>query len=333
VRTLALSIGIALAVSTCASSGIVIVDPSGAGYATIQAGINAALEGDIVLVLPATYRGPWNRDLALHGKNIVLLSFYGPETTIIDCEGMCCGITLEAGIDSTSVIDGFTFRNGGALGGSGGAMKSIGAGAVVRNCIFDGNTAGQGGAIRIESEPAPRINHCIFSGNTADLGGAIDVTDADPLIEWCTFYKNVADDGGAIRSTDSAPAITNCTFSSNWGSALSLGASSAVIERSIIAFSESGVAVAGGANSEILHSCIYANAGGDSLDGYHHDNLFVDPLFCDLSTDYHTLCQNSVCLPVNNPWLVQMGSRAQGCGACASPVETRSWGAIKARFR
>lgn len=55
-------------------------------YSRIASAIDAAFEGDTVLVAPGTYTGPGNRDIQFYGKDIVLLSEGGPEVTIIDCQ-------------------------------------------------------------------------------------------------------------------------------------------------------------------------------------------------------------------------------------------------------
>jgi len=89
-------------------------------YPTMQAGIDAAAEGDTVLVADGTYTGGGNRDLDFGGVNMVVMSENGPEVTSIDCEGDSLdshrGFYFHSGEDSTAVVQGFTIRNGYAAG-------------------------------------------------------------------------------------------------------------------------------------------------------------------------------------------------------------------------
>ena len=61
-------------------------------YAHIQAAIDAAIDGDTIIVADGTYTGLGNKDLDFKGKAITVISKNGAENTIIDCEGGWEGI-------------------------------------------------------------------------------------------------------------------------------------------------------------------------------------------------------------------------------------------------
>jgi len=84
-----------------------------AGQPTIQAGIDAAVNGDLVLVAPGTYV----ENIDFLGKAIIVKSEDGPESTHIDGSnplnpdfGSVVVFINEEGADS--VLDGFTLKQG-----------------------------------------------------------------------------------------------------------------------------------------------------------------------------------------------------------------------------
>jgi len=85
-------------------------------HATIQAAIDAAVNGDTVLVADGTYKGLGNKNLDLKGKAITVKSENGAGVTIIDCEGSGRGFYLHSGETVKSVVSGFTVTNGAPTG-------------------------------------------------------------------------------------------------------------------------------------------------------------------------------------------------------------------------
>src|SRR5262245_55631204 len=75
---------------------------------TIQQGIDAAVDGDTVLVTPGVY----SETLDFHGKAITVASESGRDATVIDGHGAAPVATFASGEGRTSVLAGFTLRGG-----------------------------------------------------------------------------------------------------------------------------------------------------------------------------------------------------------------------------
>ena len=75
---------------------------------TIQAGIDAASDGDTVLVAPGTYF----ENIDFKGKGITVRSSSGPEVTVIDGNQTGQVVRFDSGETIDSIIEGFTITNG-----------------------------------------------------------------------------------------------------------------------------------------------------------------------------------------------------------------------------
>jgi hypothetical protein len=78
---------------------------------TIQQAIDAAVNGDVVLVAPGTY--PERIDFK--GRIITVASEQGPELTIIDAGGAGTVVTFKSGETRNAILSGFTIRGGANL--------------------------------------------------------------------------------------------------------------------------------------------------------------------------------------------------------------------------
>lgn len=165
-------------------------------YRTIQEAVNAAANGDIVLVADGIYTGDGNRNIELLGKAITVRSLNGAASTTIDAGASestyFIGFNLHHNETNATVIEGFTIRGGHAFNGAGMHLQGS----------------------------SPTIRHCTFTDNQADCWGAGLYFDGDasPLIADCVFDSNIsADDGGAIFGLSGSPVITNTRMTNNVG--------------------------------------------------------------------------------------------------------------------
>ena len=181
-------------------------------YPTIQAGIDAADGGDIVLVADGTYVGPGNKDLDFNGKAITVQSENGPESCVIDLQGNGRGFYFHSGETKSSVLSGFTITNGMADYGGGIRCSSE---PTITNCKIIGNTAERSGGGIFCAVRSCTIINCMIINNTAILGGGVYISHARTQITNCTITGNRAtSQGGGIYVNDSAANITNSIL---WG--------------------------------------------------------------------------------------------------------------------
>ena len=201
---------------------------------TIQAGIDAAVNGDEVVVAPGTY----NENIDFSGKAITLRSSSGRDVTTID--GGLSGrvVTLTSGLGRDTVLEGFTIRNGFALNSNGGGIyiqnnsspivrncRVVGnkatnngggiyasSSALIIDCLIEGNLASQGGGIYLTG--VTELTNCIVSGNAAFTSGG-GVYAQGGLVENCVIRFNQAQDSGSGIGCTFIE-ISNSTLCSNW---------------------------------------------------------------------------------------------------------------------
>ncbi|MCB9279842.1 MAG: T9SS type A sorting domain-containing protein [Lewinellaceae bacterium] len=237
----------------------------GQAFLTIQKALQTAGAGDQIWVAAGIYypdEGPGQTDNNT-GASFQLVSnvglyggFTGSETlltqrnwmvneTVLDGDinqnasssGNSINVVRAQNVGSSTVLDGFTIRNGYASSSNGSGLLNSASGAgnvsspVIANCLFTQNTGSNGGAVYNSASSSgiagTTFTHCVFTNNYASgSGGAIwnnSTTDGDcsPIITHCSFIGNYSSfNAGAVNNDGSSnssvnPVFTNCIFLGN----------------------------------------------------------------------------------------------------------------------
>jgi Right handed beta helix region len=196
-------------------------------YRSLRHALQAAHDGDEVVVEDGIYTGGTNKNLDFHGKRIVVHSANGPQACVIDCQGAGRAFLFHSGETPESVVAGLTIRNGDMV--QGGGILCVGSSPTVRNCVFADNTAhpgyhSGGGGMSNQRASSPVVEGCRFIDNrqiqASDRpnggGGMNNAYGSSPTVTGCTFIGNSAQQGGGmLNAIGCDPILTNCTFRSN----------------------------------------------------------------------------------------------------------------------
>jgi len=183
------------------------------GATTIQSALDAASSGDIVLVLPGTYKGAGNRNLDFGSKDIFLLGQKGARETVVDAEGSGRGFVFDSGETEDAHLVGFTITGGSA--DYGGGIRCAGSSPVISDCTIYGNRATSlGGGMKLSSSSAT-LKRCALNNNTAPSGAGLHAYGGAPLLEDCAIQGNEATDDGGGLYVASDMDIVRCRIAGN----------------------------------------------------------------------------------------------------------------------
>jgi hypothetical protein len=222
-KNVIITIFLILAASATWASGAELLVPT--QYLTIQSAINAAVDGDTVIVAPGTYTGPGNRDIDFLGKAITVRSADPNDPNIvagiiIDCNGTQAephrGFYFHNGEDANSVVDGFTITKGYAE--QGGGIFCYQSSPTINNCTLTGNSASSSGGMSCVYS-SPIIVDCNISYNSAQWGhGGLSIySNAIATVKNCVITGNTAYvNAGLSCSGNGSHLITNSIISDNY---------------------------------------------------------------------------------------------------------------------
>lgn len=315
------------------------------GYATIQAAVDAAGNGDTILVAPGMYAGGVRFDTK---GNVRLIGSGGRAATTI-------GGDVELASSSKIVVSGFTIVgqvsiscNTGTIvrdceianpGGSGVVIAGCPGGAysdvrVERNIVRD--NAGHGVEAELSGGKAE------IAGNTIRDNGAsgVSVTHSYSEISGNVIHDNA---GNGIEIVEGTSSMHGNTIVGNAGAGIHVASAGKPYTQTIaadIAALNGTAGIFGDAGGIYNISCcdVWSNGPAGDLDyaGAIPDqtgaggNISVDPLFCGPAVDNFSLMEGSPAL-------------SQGCGAmgarpapgCAAPdaVQKTPWSELKSLYR
>jgi len=312
------------------------VFPDGSGdVSTIQQAIDSAIHGDTIMLYDGIYSGDGNRDLHLKEKTLIITTLNGPDYTILDLEGSSenrhYGLWAEIGVDTNTVIEGVTFKNGYNYFGSG--IFCHYSSPTIRNCKFVENLAdntygeGYGAGVSLRYSQS-RVESCYFADNTAQSsGGGICCYKSEAIIDGCVFVRNFGNNASAIAVMWQPAHVSNCTIfgdtvgGSDLNGVIGISHTDAYFDNCLIAFNTGGTAVHtfGTAANPIINCCnFYGNANGDWTELIadqlaQNGNMSENPCFCDTSALNLFLAEYSPCLTANNSCGENMGALGLGC--------------------
>jgi hypothetical protein len=267
-------------------------------YPTIQAAIDASLNGDAVVIAPGTYSGPGNRDLDFGGKAITVRSIDPNDLgvvaqTIIDCGGSEYephrGFKFHSGEGPASVVSGLTitwgyglYEVGSGPYSAGGAIFVKGSSPTITHCRIIGNFAGYYGGGMYLSNSSAVVADCIIRGNVTHDGGGIWCSGSKSNVEIrnCTIADNSTDMwAGGIGTTGGNLVIDKCMIVRNFawhGGGARFSSESVSMKDCLIADNSATMGGGGVENSEsaTISGCrFYGNNGGSTGGGLQNDGI------------------------------------------------------------
>ncbi len=296
---------------------------------TIQAGIDAATDGDTILVASGNY----SVNLAITGKGIALISESGSDATTLT-PAVTSGVIIYYGnnLGKTNTVKGFTLT--GAQGprciesGSGsliveenefkdnlvngGALWMSGTCLVRYNKFLNNHGNGWAGAIGGDHLTSSRIELNEFRDNAAANGAGIDLYNSSTVVRYNLFVSNKAQNwGGAITVHDgsnhvliSNNTIDSCISSSSKGGGISLVSCNAdsFFNNIILHCSGYGIWQQSSSGYVTAYSDAYSNSPANYYGiGPSTGSISADPQFVGgTQLDYH-LKSTSPCIDAGNP--------------------------------
>ena len=251
---------------------------------SIQAGVDAAGQGDTIFVKKGTYF----ENVILNKKDVVVLG-ESKDSTIVDGQNLGSVFTLENPTynnNDVCTIENFTIQNGFASRG-GGILVAYFSPQLINLNVINNNAGNEGGGIQC-SNGSPTLDGLFIAGNHASYaGGGIYLDNQAQLtISNSTIVNNSANVyGGGIQVHHvSAAEFINCIL---WNNTTELnGYQQAHVASGTITINHCNIQ--GGQDAVVNEDIGFVNWGDENID--------ANPLFCDPLNGDYTLAENSPCI-------------------------------------
>jgi hypothetical protein len=180
-------------------------------FDTIQEAINAAGDGEAVLVKPGVY----TENLRFRGKSITLSSLDpqrlgGMAQTILEGGRLGSVVTFDANDSGNCVLAGLTITGGNAE--LGGGIRCIGAHPIIANCVIAGNVANAGAGLYLHQSGATLVN-CTITENSAAAGGGL-YCDGNVMVVNSIVWNNQAQQ--IVTDSASLVSVTYSDVQGGW---------------------------------------------------------------------------------------------------------------------
>jgi hypothetical protein len=183
-------------------------------FHSIQTALDSCSDGDTVIVGPGVYSEniTWPQTKGIH-----LLSDLGPVHTTIQAAIDSSVISMLTKVDSSTVIQGFTIRNGNAT--NGGGILCVRASPVIRDNVIIQNFASSNGAgVYCVQSRAIIQKNIIRCNNASFCGGGVYAGNLSLVkIRDNTISQNNALQGGGVMIHHSTAAVYRNNISNNTG--------------------------------------------------------------------------------------------------------------------